>query len=39
MQSKQLELFKYFTLAEERDDEHTSASAMLRDFMEQMDTG
>jgi hypothetical protein len=37
MQSKQLELFKYFTLAEERDDAHTSASAMLRDFMEQMD--
>ena len=37
MQSKQLELFKYFTLAEERDDAHTSACAMLRDFMEQMD--
>jgi len=37
MKSKQLELFKYFTLAEERDDIHTSACAMLRDFMEQMD--
>ena len=37
MHSKQLELFKYFTLAEERDDAHTSACAMLRDFMEQMD--
>ena len=37
MQTKQLELFKNFTLAEERNDIHTSASAMLRDFMEQMD--
>ncbi len=37
MQSKQLELFKYFTLAEERNDINTSACAMLRDFMEQMD--
>ncbi|MFM7728314.1 MAG: hypothetical protein ACKO7B_16565 [Flavobacteriales bacterium] len=37
MQSKQLELFKTFTLAEERNDIHTSAAAMLRDYMEQMD--
>ena len=37
MQSKQPELFKYFTLAEERNDIHTSACAMLRDFMERMD--
>jgi len=37
MQSKQLELFKDFTRADERDDAHTSACAMLRDFMEQMD--
>ena len=37
MQTKQLELFKYFTLAEERKDIDTSACAMLRNFMEQMD--
>ncbi|MFM7728055.1 MAG: hypothetical protein ACKO7B_15240 [Flavobacteriales bacterium] len=37
MKPKNLELFKFFTLAEERHDTHTSASAMMRDFMEQMD--
>jgi hypothetical protein len=37
MQWVQLKLFKDFTFAEERDDIHTCAAAMLRDFMEQMD--
>lgn len=37
MQNKKLELFKFFTLADERNDIHTSACAMMRDFMEQMD--
>ena len=37
MQTKQLELFKNFTIAEERNDIHTTACAMLRDFVEQMD--
>ena len=37
MKTKKKELFKYFTLADERNDIHTSASAMMRDFVEQMD--
>ncbi len=37
MQWVQLKLFKDFTFAEEREDIHTCAAAMLRDFMEQMD--
>ena len=37
MNSKKTELFKFFTLADERNDVHTSACAMMRDFIEQMD--
>jgi hypothetical protein len=37
MQWVQLKLFKDFTFAEERNDIHTSAAAMMRDFVEQMD--
>jgi hypothetical protein len=37
MHTEQLSLFKDFTTAEERNDAHTSAGAMLRDFVEQMD--
>jgi hypothetical protein len=37
MQPIQLELIKRFTTEEERNDAHTSACAMLRDFIEQMD--
>lgn len=37
MNSKKTKLFNYFTLADERNDVHTSACAMMRDFMEQMD--
>jgi len=37
MKSKKTKLFQFFTLADERNDVHTSACAMMRDFMEQMD--
>jgi hypothetical protein len=37
MYSYQLELFPLYTTAEERQDAHTSAVAMMRDFVEKMD--
>ena len=37
MYSYQLELFPLYTTAEERQDAHTSAVAMMRDFIEKMD--
>jgi hypothetical protein len=37
METAQLTLFKTFTRAAERNDAHTSASAMLREFFENLD--